>query len=164
RDHVDTCAPCRQEMERYRSIDRIVSGISRAPIAADRADVVRGHLEWRLAARRGRGVAARVLALPPRPLLVARSYDSRGGGEYLESARGTAASRLLRRHGIEIIEDGGETEAFYQQILEYLAGERTRLAWPLDFRLATSDFQREVLKATFALPYGAVVSYSHLAR
>jgi O-6-methylguanine DNA methyltransferase len=71
---------------------------------------------------------------------------------------------VLRRAGIEVLEDGTETETFYQQILEYLAGERTRLAWPLDFRLAGSDFQREVLQATAALPYGAVISYARLAR
>ena len=32
--HVDTCAPCRQEMDRYRSIDRIVIGKGRrGPVA-----------------------------------------------------------------------------------------------------------------------------------
>jgi len=162
--HVDTCAPCRQEMDRYRSIDRIVGDIRRTPIAGDRADVLRGDLEWRLAELRRRAVTARVWSSPLGPILIARSDEGVVAVEYLESARGAAASRLLRRHGIEIIEDGTDTEAFYQQILEYLAGNRTRLAWPLDFRLAGSDFQREVLRATAALPYGAVVSYAHLAR
>ena len=162
--HVDACAPCRQEMDRYRSIDRIVSDIRRTPVAGDRADVLRGDLEWRLAELRRRAVTARVWSSPLGPILIARSDEGVVAVEYLESARGAAASRLLRRHGIEIIEDGTDTEAFYQQILEYLAGNRTRLAWPLDFRLAGSDFQREVLRATAALPYGAVVSYAHLAR
>ncbi len=84
--------------------------------------------------------------------------------EYLESARGAEASRLRKHRGIALVEDGTDTETFHQQILEYLAGERTRLAWPLDFRLAGSDFQREVLQATAALPYGSVVSYAHVAR
>jgi O-6-methylguanine DNA methyltransferase len=131
---------------------------------ADRADVLRGDLEWRLAELRRRAVTARVWSSPLGPLLIARSDEGVVAVEYLESARGATASRLLRRHGIEIIEDGAETEAFYQQILEYLAGDRTRLAWPLDFRFAGSEFQREVLEATAALPYGAVVSYAHLAR
>jgi O-6-methylguanine DNA methyltransferase len=34
----------------------------------------------------------------------------------------------------------------------------------LDLRLARSDFQRSVLEATAAIPYGAVVSYAGLAR
>jgi methylated-DNA-[protein]-cysteine S-methyltransferase len=162
--HVDVCAPCRQEMDRYRSIDRIVGDIRRTPVAGDRADVLRGDLEWRLAELRRRAVTARVWSSPLGPILIARSDEGVVAVEYLESARGAVASRFLRRHGIEIIEDGTDTEAFYQQILEYLAGNRTRLAWPLDFRLAGSDFQREVLRATAALPYGAVVSYAHLAR
>ena len=163
-DHVDACAPCRQEMDRYRSIDRIVGDIRRTPVTSDRAEVLRGDLEWRLAELRRRAVTARVWSSPLGPILIARSDEGVVAVEYLESARGAAASRLLRRHGIEIIEDGTDTEAFYQQILEYLAGNRTRLAWPLDFRLAGSEFQREVLRATAALPYGAVVSYAHLAR
>jgi len=163
-DHVDACASCRQEMHRYRSIDRIVGDIRRTPVAGDRAEVLRGDLEWRLAELRRRAVTARVWSSPLGPILIARSDEGVVAVEYLESARGAVASRLLRRHGIEIIEDGTETDAFYQQILEYLAGNRTRLAWPLDFRLAGSEFQREVLRATAALPYGAVVSYAHLAR
>jgi methylated-DNA-[protein]-cysteine S-methyltransferase len=162
--HVDACSPCRAEMGRYRSIDRVVTGLRRAPIAQDRADVLRGDLEWRLAELKRRAVTARVWSSPLGPILIARSDEGVVAVEYLDAARGMAASRLLRRHGIELIEDGTETEAFYQQILEYLAGDRTRLAWPLDFRLAGSDFHREVLQATAALPYGAVVSYAHLAR
>jgi len=162
--HVAACAPCRRELDRYRSIDRIVGDIRRAPVAGDRADVVRGDLEYRLAELRRRAVTCRMWLSPLGPILIAKSEQGVVLVEYLDSERGVAASRLLRRAGVEIIEDGTETEAFYQQILEYLAGERTRLAWPLDLRLAGSDFQREVLQATAALPYGAVTSYARLAR
>ncbi|MBM3220740.1 MAG: methylated-DNA--[protein]-cysteine S-methyltransferase [Candidatus Rokubacteria bacterium] len=164
RAHVAACAPCRQELERYRSIDRIVGDIRRAPVGGDHADIVRGDLEWRLAELRRRAVTARVWSSPLGPILIARSEQGVVLVEYLDSARGLEASRALRRAGVEVLEDGNETEAFYQQILEYLAGERTRLAWPLDYRLAASDFHREVLQATATLPYGAVVSYARLAR
>jgi methylated-DNA-[protein]-cysteine S-methyltransferase len=164
RDHVEGCASCRRELDRYRSIDRIVDDIRRAPVVADRADVARGELEYRLAELRRRAVTCRTWPSPLGPILIAKSEQGVVLVEYLDSERGTAASRALRRSGIEIIEDGTETETFYQQILEYLAGERTRLAWPLDLRLAGSDFHREVLQATAALPYGAVTSYARLAR
>jgi O-6-methylguanine DNA methyltransferase len=164
RAHVDACAPCRHVLDRYRSIDRVVGEIRRAPGVGDRADVVRGDLEWRLSELRRRAVTARVWTSPVGPILIARSEQGVVLVEYLESARGIAASRVLRERGIEVVDDGTDTEAFHQQILEYLAGERTRLAWPLDLRLAGSDFQREVLQVTAALPYGAVVSYGHLAR
>ena len=162
--HVAACASCRREMQRYRSIDRVVGDIRRAPIVADRSDTLRGDLEWRLTELRRRAVTARVWSSPLGPILIARSEQGVVAVEYLDSARGAEASGLLRRSGIDIIEDGTETEPFYQQILEYLAGDRTRLAWPLDFRLAGSEFQREVLRATAAVPYGAVVSYARLAR
>jgi methylated-DNA-[protein]-cysteine S-methyltransferase len=162
--HVSACAPCRREFERYQSIDRIVADIRRAPIVGDRADVARGDLEDRLAELRRRAVTAHAWDSPIGPLLIARSEQGVVLVEYLDSARGATASRALRRAGVEIIEDVTETEMFYQQILEYLAGERTRLGWPLDLRLASSDFQREVLQVTAALPYGAVTSYARLAR
>jgi len=164
RAHVDTCPPCREELDRYRSIDRIVTSVRRAPVAGDRADVVRGDLEWRLAELRRRAVTARVWTSPLGPILIARSEQGVVRVEYLDSPSGVAALRVLRARGVEVVEDGNDTEPFHQQILEYLAGERTRLAWPLDYRLATSDFQREVLQVTAALPFGSVVSYAHLAR
>src|SRR5438445_486453 len=42
-------------------------------------------------------------------------------------------------------------------------GRRTRLEWPLDLRFARSDFERAVLQATSAVPYGAVSSYTGIA-
>src|SRR4030095_14456492 len=51
----------------------------------------------------------------------------------------------------------------YRELLEYLRGDRTRLEWALDLRLARSDFHRAVLRATAAIPYGAVTSYAGIA-
>src|SRR4030095_9288187 len=51
----------------------------------------------------------------------------------------------------------------YRELLEYLRGDRTRLEWALDLRLARSDFHRSVLRATAAIPYGAVTSYAGIA-
>src|SRR5881398_3021490 len=65
--------------------------------------------------------------------------------------------------GVEAVEDGAEVEARYRELMEYLEGKRTRLEWPLDLRLARSDFHRHVLSATSEIPYGAVTSYAGLA-
>jgi O-6-methylguanine DNA methyltransferase len=83
--------------------------------------------------------------------------------EYLES-ESAAGSRLRHLVGLEAVEDAGQTEAFYRDLLDYLDGRRTRLDWPLDLRWVSSDFQRRVLQATSRLPYGAVTSYGHIAR
>jgi O-6-methylguanine DNA methyltransferase len=61
------------------------------------------------------------------------------------------------------VEDGAEVEALYRELVEYLEGRRTCLEWPLDLRLARSDFHRQVLEATCGIPYGAVASYAGLA-
>ena len=65
--------------------------------------------------------------------------------------------------GVEPQEDGAEIEALFRELLEYLRGDRTRLEWALDLRLARSDFHRAVLRATAAVPYGAVTSYAGIA-
>src|SRR2546429_6160387 len=44
--------------------------------------------------------------------------------------------------------DGADVEALYRDLLEYVEGRRTRLEWPLDLRLARSEFHRTVLETT----------------
>src|SRR4029077_19281830 len=61
------------------------------------------------------------------------------------------------------VEDSLAVEAFYRELLEYLEGRRSHLEWPLDLRLARSEFHRGVLRATAAIPYGAVCSYAGIA-
>ena len=65
--------------------------------------------------------------------------------------------------GVEAREDGADLERLQRELLDYLGGRRTRLDWPLDLRGAGSDFQRAVLEATVAVPYGAVASYAGIA-
>jgi methylated-DNA-[protein]-cysteine S-methyltransferase len=161
--HVGICAGCRTDLDKYRSIDQLAGTLRRAPVSDDRAVAVRGDLEWRLTELRRKMVTCRVWNSPLGPLLIARSEAGVVAVEYLDTAR-LSASRLPRMIDLELVEEGVETEPFYQQLLEYLRGERTRLAWPLDLRLARSDFHREVLQATAELPYGAVTSYGRIAR
>jgi len=69
-----------------------------------------------------------------------------------------------RLPGLEAVADGAEIERLYRELLDYLQGRRTRLEWPLDLRLARSDFHRMVLELTARIPYGAVTSYASVAR
>ncbi len=69
----------------------------------------------------------------------------------------------LDRHGCRpVIYDEERTAQARQQILEYLAGERTEFTLPLDWRFM-NDFQAQALQATLAIPYGATTTYSALA-
>jgi methylated-DNA-[protein]-cysteine S-methyltransferase len=161
--HVAGCATCREELGRYRALDRLVAGMRQAPVPAADPALARAQLESRLADLRRRLVTFGIFSSPLGPILIARSEEGVSMVQYLES-RSAAASRLASLTGVDAVEDEGRTEALYRDLLEYLEGRRTRLEWPLDLRMAASDFQRRVLQVTARLPYGAVTSYGHIAR
>ena len=161
--HIDACAPCRGEFRRYREIDGVVGALRRAPAAAESVARAREGLESRLADLKSRLVSYRVFPSPLGHILIARSEHGVSLVEYLGEHTDLGASRLSRVTGVDPQEDGAEIEALYRELLEYLRGDRTRLEWPLDLRLARSDFHRAVLQATAAIPYGAVTSYAGIA-
>jgi len=73
-------------------------------------------------------------------------------------------ARLLRKYpGARVIIDQDRTKAAVQQIGEYLAGERREFELPIDWSGMTV-FQELVLRATMAVPYGQVTTYSEIAR
>src|SRR5574341_596928 len=159
--HTRLCAPCREEFARYRAIDGAVYVWGRHPAPAEGAS--RAHLESRLADLRRRTLAYGIFSSPLGPILIARSEEGVSLVEYLAGGRDFARSRLSRLEGVEALPDGAEVEALYRDLLEYVEGRRTRLAWRLDLRLARSEFHRAVLEATARIPYGAVRSYAGIA-
>jgi O-6-methylguanine DNA methyltransferase len=161
--HIDSCALCRGEFHRYREIDGMVGVLRGVPVAGESVARAREGLESRLADLRSRLVSYRIFPSPLGNILIARSEHGVSLVEYLGQRSDLAASRLSRASGVEPQEDGAEIEALYRELLEYLRGDRTRLEWALDLRLARSDFHRTVLRATAAVPYGAVTSYSGIA-
>jgi O-6-methylguanine DNA methyltransferase len=164
RAHVETCAPCRDELGRYRAIDGVVGRLATAPLDDRGLDRAREALRARLGDLRSRLVSYRVFPSPFGHLLIARSEVGVLLVEYLGRGRTLTGSQLRRRRDLEVIEDGREVEALERELLDYLAGRRRELSWPLDLRLARSSFHRRVLDATLAIPYGAVMSYAGLAR
>jgi len=162
-EHIAGCPECRDELGRYRALDGLVADMRHAPMPAVDPSLARAELESRLADLRRRLLTFGVFTSPLGPILIARSIEGVSMVEYLES-HAAAASHLARLAGVDAIEDESETRALYQDLLEYLEGRRHRLGWPLDLRLASSDFQRRVLQVTSQLPYGAVTSYGHIAR
>jgi methylated-DNA-[protein]-cysteine S-methyltransferase len=161
--HVDSCGACRGEFHRYREIEGVVGALRRTPAGAESAARAREGLESKLADLKSRLVSYRVFPSPLGHILIARSEHGVSLVEYLHGRADVKASRLGRIAGVELQEDGAEVETLYRELLEYLRGDRTRLEWPLDLRLARSDFHRAVLRATSAIPYGAVTSYAGIA-
>jgi methylated-DNA-[protein]-cysteine S-methyltransferase len=159
--HVRGCATCRRDLDRYRAIERAVDGLRAAPMPGENEALT--GLASRLADLRRRTVGYRIFHSPLGPILIARSETGVSCIEYLSGAGRFGDSRLARDESIEALPDGGATDALYRDLLEYLDGQRTRLEWPLDFRLARSAFHRTVLEVTAQIPYGAVRSYAGIA-
>src|SRR6185295_12269624 len=93
-------------------------------------------------------VSYKVFPSPLGPILIAASEHGVALVEYLRGA--AADSRLFRMGDVDTQEGGGALERLHGELLDYLAGRRTRLEWPL-------------LQATAAVPYGAVSSYTGIA-
>ncbi|MCI0546091.1 MAG: methylated-DNA--[protein]-cysteine S-methyltransferase [Candidatus Rokubacteria bacterium] len=166
--HVAICRGCRDELGRYRAIGGLVGDLRRAPIPGSDPTLARAELESRLADLRSRLVSYRTFSSPLGPILIARSEQGVSLVEYLDPATGLASSRIAAMAGADASaaprEDGAEIESLYRELLDYLEGRRGELGWRLDLRWAGSDFQRRVLRAAAAIPYGAVTSYTNLAR
>ena len=162
RVHVAGCPGCREELTRYRAVDGMVDSLRRAPGPDDDATLARAHLTSRLADLRSRLVTFGIFPSPLGPLLIGRSEMGVALVQYLP-ASGSLTPRVHRLLGDEAVEDRAATEGLRAELIEYIEGRRSRLAWPLDPRRMRSDFQRRVLEATAALPYGAVTSYAGIA-
>ena len=160
--HLAGCPECRQELGRYQEIEGAMTGLRRAPAPGSGPTLARAELEHRLADLRTRLVRYGVFESALGPVLIGATEQGVSVVEYL-AGRGGAGVKLARR-GAEAVEDVARTEGLFRDLTEYLEGRRTRLDWPLDLRLAGSDFQRRVLEATLRLPFGAVASYARIAR
>jgi len=160
REHVEGCGPCREDFGRYRAIEGMV-GQMRTTVSDDRQ--ARERLVARLGDLRRRRLAYGVFPSPLGPLLIARTEDGVSLVQYLGPEGDVRRSLLGRRPDLDAIEDTLAVEGFYRELLDYLEGRRAQLEWPLDLRLARSDFHRGVLRATAAMPYGAVCSYAGVA-
>ena len=162
-EHLAGCGSCRREHAEYRAIERQLGTLRETPVDVHGVAQSRERLETRLDDLRSRIVAYRVFDSPLGPVLLAHSEHGVVLLEYLHGRRDPRATRLRRLHGIETVEDGGESEGLYRELRAYLEGRSQHLEWPLDLRLIKSPFQRRVLEHTANIPYGAVVSYKRIA-
>ena len=162
--HISTCGSCRREFQEYRAVDSAVTAMREETPPGEHLAQAREQLETRLADLRRRLLAYRIFPSPLGHILIARSELGISLVEYLERGTSLRASRLSREPGVEMVEGGGDLETTYRELLEYLDGRRKRLDWPLDLRLARSDFHRMVLQATATVPYGAVIPYAGIAQ
>lgn len=77
------------------------------------------------------------------------------------TGRDEFTNRLLQRY--PVVEFTPEkVQAVILQIREYIAGERRQFELVIDWSVL-NEFQRKVLSATFAIPYGQTRSYKEIA-
>ncbi|HSB42567.1 MAG TPA: methylated-DNA--[protein]-cysteine S-methyltransferase [Methylomirabilota bacterium] len=160
--HVADCGPCREELAQYRALEGMMQTLRRAPRGDDDATLARAQLASRLADLRSRMVSFGIFPSPLGRILIGRSEQGVALVQYLP-ASGGLPDHVRRLLGEDAVEDRAATEALQAELTEYLEGRRARLDWPLDLRRMRSGFQRRVLEATAALPYGAVTSYAGIA-
>lgn len=176
RRHVAGCSRCSERLEQYRTLR---ARFKDWPAPAQEAEGLR-HARRALEARLGEVQRPRlrvqlwhspvgdillgatdtgvVCVEFQRPDQTQRLHQSQGRHDVLSSPQ-------LARLEPELTPEqaGPDTAALVQQLDEYFAGTRRTLDWTLDDRLMRSDFQRRVLRATTAIPYGTVMSYQGLA-
>ncbi len=160
--HVAACGLCRDELAHYRALEGMMGTLRRAPLADDDATLARAQLASRLSDLRSRMVGFGIFPSPLGRILIGRSEQGVALVQYLP-ADGSLSAHVRRLLGEDAVEDRAATEELRAELVEYLEGRRARLDWPLDLRRMRSDFQRRVLEATAALPYGAVTSYAGIA-
>jgi methylated-DNA-[protein]-cysteine S-methyltransferase len=160
--HIAGCATCRNDYAHYQAVEAVVGDLRSTLPAADAEDARRRLIE-RLADLRSRLVRYRVEPSPLGPILIAVTEHGVSLVEYLGRG-GAAGSRLFREAGVEAEEGGADLDQLHRELGEFIEGRRTQLDWSLDLRSARSDFQRQVMQATVAVPYGAVASYAGIAR
>ncbi|MES0361263.1 MAG: methylated-DNA--[protein]-cysteine S-methyltransferase [Anaerolineales bacterium] len=71
---------------------------------------------------------------------------------------------LLNRFDFQqVLVDETKTAAAAHQISQYLRGEREIFDLPIDWSVLT-PFQEQALRATYAIPYGEVMTYGEIAQ
>ena len=72
------------------------------------------------------------------------------------------SASLQKRHAVRIEHNPDEVDEAVNQLQEYAGGVRKEFNLPVDWSIVR-EFQRQVLQATFSIPYGEIRSYKDIA-
>jgi len=81
---------------------------------------------------------------------------------YLDEPLEPLLEQIARRRSPRIVESARALDPWRRELDEYFAGARRRFEAPLDWE-AMPPFQRAVLRATAAIPYGDTATYTGVA-
>ena len=132
----------------------------RAPAPQGRAAARR--FADRAAAEHEADFAYTTFASPLGELLLVASRRGLAQMHYLDDPLEQALETLARKRSPRIVESAGALDSWRRELDEYFSGARHRFEAQLDWEALTS-FQRAVLRATVAIPYGATSTYTGVA-
>ena len=116
----------------------------------------------RAAAAHAADVAYAVVSSPVGELLLAAGRQGLALVQYLDEPAEQTLERLARRRSPRIVASRAAIEPWERELDEYFAGRRRRFEAPLDWS-QMAHFQRRILRATAAIPYGETSTYTGVA-
>jgi methylated-DNA-[protein]-cysteine S-methyltransferase len=116
----------------------------------------------RAAAEHSADLAYTTVASPLGELLLVASARGLAQMHYLDDALEGALQTLAARRSPRIVESAAALDPWRRELDEYFSGARRRFEAALDWESMTA-FQRSVLRATVAIPYGETSTYSGVA-
>ena len=160
--HIRQCQACSHLFDTYQGLQQVFTALQDTSAVEEPLRQAREKLTQRLTPQPVVRLRYRLFASAVGALCIAKSAQ----GVPLLAWQPQAApflAALEAQGGVEVQEDGAELQDLIAELQAYLAGTRERLDWPLDERFMRSPFQRQVLKVTAGIPYGAVMSYQSVA-
>jgi methylated-DNA-[protein]-cysteine S-methyltransferase len=163
-EHTDDCNYCANELRRFNTLGALLT---------DAGKVDEALMPPPLALPRRERVWYTTIASPVGDLLLAATTEGLREIEFASHVPTAAYAARLRERGVdairlERIEDADPVvrailERTAAELTEYFGGKRAQFDVPLDWgRMA--PFQRAVLEATAAVPFGRVDTYAGIAR
>ena len=134
----------------------------RAPAHAPRAHEAARRFADDAAAAGEADLAYTTVASPLGELLLVAGRSGLTQMHYLDEPLEPLLQKLASRRSPRIVESPSALELWRRELDEYFSGSRQRFDAPLDWE-AMAPFQRAVLRATAAIPYGETSTYTGVA-
>jgi methylated-DNA-[protein]-cysteine S-methyltransferase len=160
--HARGCQSCAALLERYRAVHSALHSLSLADSAAQGLQTARHALDAQLGHTARPRLRLKIWHSPVGDIRIGRTDKGVALVEFMQP--GESDSLPVHLQQTFAVEGGGaEVTSLMGKLTEYFAGTRRDLEWIVDDALMRSDFQRAVLRATAAVPYGTVVTYQGIA-
>ncbi|MDZ7290257.1 MAG: methylated-DNA--[protein]-cysteine S-methyltransferase [candidate division KSB1 bacterium] len=160
--HLSDCPGCNREFSLYREILSGVETLVRQ-MGGAQAQLLRAAIKTKM---REKQIYYEFMQHPlTGPMLVAVTARGVCLIQFTDKSAFEVEEMLRQRQPeVWIKRDQLLTAAMIQELQLYLQRKLSRFTIPIDWRLVTSEFQRQVLQLTSRIPYGQVYTYGEIAQ